>query len=130
MGQPSHRGEYPKDWATIAGEVKAAAGGQCVRCKAKHDPAIGYCLTVHHFDGDKANVAKWNLMALCQRCHLSVQARVDPAQGLIIHPSRWSMPYIAGMIEAGRTPRPPMYNLAKWIEEHGEWPDWAPKGST
>lgn len=33
-------------------------------------------LTVHHLDGDKANLAWWNLTALCQVCHLEIQAKV------------------------------------------------------
>ncbi len=34
-------------------------------------------LTVHHLDGNKANCRWWNLAALCQRCHLTIQGRVD-----------------------------------------------------
>jgi len=33
-------------------------------------------LTVHHLDEDKANCRWWNLLAACQRCHLSLQRRV------------------------------------------------------
>ncbi|MDD5305410.1 MAG: hypothetical protein PHS14_20110, partial [Elusimicrobia bacterium] len=33
-------------------------------------------LTVHHLDGNKANVRLWNLAALCQVCHLVIQGRV------------------------------------------------------
>ena len=129
MPQPAHRGKYPKDWKAIATRVKDAAGWKCVRCSHPHDAKAGRCLTVHHFDGDKANCADWNLMALCQACHLSVQARVDPAQGLIGDASPWSMPYIVGMIAAGRTPTPLGYDLSRWKRLHAEsgrtWPIWA-----
>lgn len=35
-------------------------------------------LTVHHLNGDKADRRWWNLLALCQRCHLQVQGKVNP----------------------------------------------------
>lgn len=78
MPQPRHRGEYPKDWPAIAKAVKDEARWCCERCGEYHNPREGRCLTVHHFDGDKANCSRGNLMPLCQACHLSVQARVDP----------------------------------------------------
>lgn len=52
--------------------------------------------TVHHFDGNKANVAWWNLLALCQRCHLKTQARVDPQVPYMFEHSEWLKPYVAG----------------------------------
>lgn len=130
MPQPSHRGCYPADWPAIAQLVKDEAAWCCVRCGHAHEPKTGYCLTVHHFDGDKANVARWNLMSLCQRCHLSVQARVNPEIGLLVKPSLWAMPYIAGFYEAGRGVPGPLYELPMWIWEYvatvGPWPEWAP----
>lgn len=133
MPQPQHRGEYPSDWKGIATLVKDEAGWKCVRCDHPHDPENGRCLTVHHFDGDKANCARWNLMALCQACHLSVQARVDPAQGLMHEPAVWAMPYIAGMVEARKTPMPPGYDLDGWKAGYERrwhvWPVWAPQVS-
>lgn len=129
MPQPHHRGEYPPDWKEIAERVKRDAGWRCVRCKAGHCPSEGRTLTVHHFDGDKGNCVRWNLMALCQRCHLSVQARVDPVQGLMGPPSAWVIPYIVGMVEAGKTPEPMPYDRAAWVaryeKEVGPWPVWA-----
>lgn len=125
------RGEYPADWRELADEVKADAGGRCVRCGALNCRETGHVLTVHHFDGDKANGERWNLMALCQRCHLSVQARVDPETPLLTEPSVWAMPYIAGFYEAGRGIPGPTYSLERWIETHererGPWPAWAPR---
>lgn len=90
------RGEYPDDWPAIAQAVKDAAGWHCIRCAHPHAPAAGRTLTVHHLDGDKGNCRWWNLLALCQACHLSVQARVQVAQ-VYMHPhSRWFEPYVAG----------------------------------
>ena len=53
-------------------------------------------LTVHHLDGDKANLAWWNLPALCQVCHLSVQGRITFAQLWLFEPLAWFLPYLAG----------------------------------
>jgi hypothetical protein len=53
-------------------------------------------LTVHHLDGDKANCRWWNLLALCQRCHLIIQGRVKPAQIYVFEHSEWFKPYAAG----------------------------------
>lgn len=126
------RGAYPDEWADLANLVKDEAGRCCVRCGAPHDPSKGRTLTVHHFDGDKANSARWNLMALCQACHLSVQARVDPPQGLmtIRSVSTWALPYVAGCIEAGESPAPKDYDLAHarmlYTDAGLDWPAWAP----
>jgi hypothetical protein len=53
-------------------------------------------LTVHHADGDKANVRWWNLLALCQRCHLEVQGKIV-MERVWPHPhSPWFRPFVAG----------------------------------
>lgn len=69
-------GDYPADWLVIAKRVKDAAGWCCIRCAHPHDPVVGYTLTVHHLDLNKSNCEWWNLAALCQRCHLHIQAKV------------------------------------------------------
>lgn len=89
-------GEYPPDWPQIAERVKAEAGWRCVRCDHPHDPDAGYTLTVHHLDGNKSNCEWWNLAALCQRCHLSVQARVVMARAWMFEHSEWFKPYAGG----------------------------------
>lgn len=123
------KGEYPGDWKEIARKVKADAGWRCVRCKHPNCYDSGHVLTVHHFDGDKANCERWNLMALCQRCHLSVQARVDPVVALMFDPSPWAMPYIAGFYTTEEATVPESYDITRWIETYkaieGEWPEWA-----
>ena len=88
--------EYPDNWREIATAVKAKAGGKCIRCGHPHDTAAGYMLTVHHLDMDKANCSWWNCVALCQRCHLSVQARVKPDQPYFFRHSKWFRIYAAG----------------------------------
>lgn len=87
---------YPADWGTIARAVKDKAGWCCVRCEHPHDPAAGYCLTVHHLDGDKANCRWHNLAPLCQRCHLRIQAKVVMDRAWMLEHSAWFRPYVAG----------------------------------
>jgi hypothetical protein len=53
-------------------------------------------LTVHHLNGIKSNCLWWNLAALCQVCHLSVQGRVDMEQMWLLEHSDWFKPYAAG----------------------------------
>ena len=122
------KNDYPACWPLLSRQVKDEASWRCVRCGHGHCPESGHVLTVHHFDGDKANGERWNLMALCQRCHLSVQARVDPEVPLMFEPAYWAMPYIAGFYEAGRGTPGPLYDLAGWREayerEVGPWPAW------
>lgn len=95
MGRKS-QGEYPAEWPAIAQQVKQAAGWCCVRCQHEHNPDLGYCLTVHHLDLNKSNCSWWNLAALCQRCHLHIQAKVDMAQIWGLDHTGWFKPYVAG----------------------------------
>jgi hypothetical protein len=53
-------------------------------------------LTVHHLDGNKANCRWWNLAALCQRCHLTIQGRVRMERVYPWPHSDWFKPYVAG----------------------------------
>ena len=72
-------GHYPAYWPVMSKQVKALAGWCCERCGVRNneDGPDGTMLTVHHLDGNKWNCEWWNLAALCQRCHLRIQARVD-----------------------------------------------------
>lgn len=87
---------YPADWHAIARAVKDKAGWCCVRCKHPHEPTAGYCLTVHHLDLSPANCRWWNLAALCQRCHLQIQAKVIMERTWMLEHSTWFKPYVAG----------------------------------
>lgn len=53
-------------------------------------------LTVHHLDGNKANDSWYNTLALCQRCHLEIQAKVDPDQPYFLEHAEWFKPFVAG----------------------------------
>lgn len=94
--RPHFRGKYPPDWDEIGDRVRSEAGGKCIRCGHAHDPQAGYALTVHHFNGDKSNCQWWNLMALCQRCHLRFQNKVNPDQSYMFEHAEWAKPYVAG----------------------------------
>jgi hypothetical protein len=72
-------GKYPPYWPIMSKQVKALAEWCCERCGVRNneDAPDGTMLTVHHLDGNKWNCEWWNLAALCQQCHLRIQARVD-----------------------------------------------------
>jgi hypothetical protein len=72
----------------------AALGGSLVR------EARWRILTVHHLTGDKRDLRWWNLAALCQRCHLQIQGRVNMAQVYPHEHSKWFRPYAAGYYAA------------------------------
>ncbi len=89
-------GEYPADWKEIAQAVKEEAGWCCVRCMHPHDIPAGFMLTVHHLDLNKSNCRWWNLVALCQKCHLQIQHKVILERLYMFEHSLWFQPYVAG----------------------------------
>ena len=89
------------NWADIANQIKEKARWKCERCGHSHQPEMGYTLTVHHLDGHPANCADWNLAALCQRCHLKVQARIlNIIQLWLLESEDWLIPHYQGMRES------------------------------
>jgi hypothetical protein len=86
---------YPDNWKDIAQAVKDAAGWKCVRCGHRHEQETGYVLTVHHLDINPANCAWWNIPALCQRCHLTIQSKVVMERYFMFEHSAWFQPYVA-----------------------------------
>ena len=79
-----NRDRYPPNWDAIAQRIKERAGWHCEHCGHPHDPAHGYTLTVHHLDMNPANCTYENLVVLCQRCHLRIQATYRP--GMLVLP--------------------------------------------
>lgn len=53
-------------------------------------------LTVHHLNGVKHDCRWWNLAALCQRCHLTIQSRVLMDRVYPFEHSAWFKPHAAG----------------------------------
>ena len=87
-------GQYAQDGKAKRKEARERVGNKCIRCKSPSVP--GKILTTHHFDGNKSNDAWWNLLPLCQVCHLQIQAKVDPEQSYLLEHSEWIKPYVAG----------------------------------
>jgi hypothetical protein len=75
--------------------VTNQTAGECVLVGRKV-VAEWRILTVHHMDGDKSNCEWWNLLALCQRCHLTIQTRLNPELTYFLEHSAWAKPYVAG----------------------------------
>jgi hypothetical protein len=86
--------DYNPDGQEKRRQAREAAGNKCLRCGSPSVP--GRILTTHHFDGDKANDEWWNLLALCQVCHLKIQGKVDPEVPFIFEHSEWLKPFVAG----------------------------------
>ncbi len=99
MGRKSI-GQYPADWDDIAEIVKKKADWKCVRCTHEHDIPNGFMLTVHHLDLNKSNCAWWNIPALCQRCHLSIQGKVIMERAWMFDHTAWFVPFVAGFYAA------------------------------
>lgn len=105
--------------------VRQNAGNRCMRCGHPYQPGGGewtpcdsQCvhlgplrnvtgsaeaqwriLTVHHLlhgHEAKRNLCWWNLVALCQRCHLTIQGKVVMQQIWPWEHSEWFKPYAAG----------------------------------
>lgn len=53
-------------------------------------------LTVHHLNGIKHDCRWWNLVSLCQRCHLTIQGKVYMDRPWIYPHSEWFKPFAAG----------------------------------
>ena len=121
MQQLEIRGEYPADIDAIFAAVKDAAGWRCVRCGHRFDRETGRSLAcdvlcdhqrgghrrgpevvrrlnygVHHLDGDKSNSRWWNLLAMCNSCHLHTQARVIVERPWLFAHSEWFIPFVCG----------------------------------
>jgi hypothetical protein len=69
--------EYPPEWSGVAKQIKDEADWECECCGHPHESEPPWVLTVHHLDGDKSNLNDWNLAALCQRCYLQIQTKLD-----------------------------------------------------
>jgi hypothetical protein len=85
--RPDQRARYPKEWKAVSLRIRERAGNRCEGapgiyddCRAengKPHPVTGsrVVLTVAHMDHQPENVADANLRALCQRCHLTYDAK-------------------------------------------------------
>lgn len=63
---------YPPNWRMIVLALKAERGSSCENCGTvgeKRNP-----LTTHHIDYKPSNCSRDNLIILCAKCHLQLQA--------------------------------------------------------
>ena len=94
-------GKYPPEWTKeLRQQIREEADNKCERCGHPHDPQNGYALTVHHLDNNKSNCARWNLAALCQRCHLHIQGKVFLPQFYMFEHTAWIVPHVRGYYES------------------------------
>jgi len=100
------RGEYPSNWKEIAERIKRKNNYRCERCGVKdsHNPKDGNLLSIHHMDGNKSNNEDWNLICLCQRCHLHMQ-HINIYQGWLFSDSfpEWFKPHLERWRNARKT---------------------------
>ena len=80
--------------ATVMWEENARGGPQLLQGDGVIE-AQWRILTVHHLNGIKHDCTWGNLVALCQRCHLSVQTRVVMGRAYHFEHSEWFKPYAA-----------------------------------
>jgi len=69
--------KYPPFWIIIRLYILARAENKCELCGAENykphwKTGSRVILTVAHIDQDVNNNNKYNLLALCQRCHLKI----------------------------------------------------------
>lgn len=96
----THAGPYrgrreSPDWTAYehAGEGAAVAGFMVAQGFAIE--AAWRILTVHHLNERKHDLRWWNLAALCQRCHLTIQRKVTMEVAYPWDHSDWFKPHAA-----------------------------------
>jgi len=87
---------YPDNWNEISARIKDQNNWCCERCGHAHSRDGWRILTVHHLVPDKSLCEDWNLAALCQRCHLHIQAKVNMFQEYMYPHSEWMKPHVEG----------------------------------
>jgi len=124
------RGEYPPEWPAVAWLVKTIARWRCERCGHLH-AAPPWVLTVHHLihhtgPQDKWNLQHWNLAALCQRCHLQIQHRVQFLQPWYFEHTPWMARHVEDYNEWARRngePELPLNGLRPALDHTDYWPE-------
>ena len=74
---PCDYSKYPEDWKEIRQTILERAENKCELCGAENykphwKTGNKVILTIAHIDQDRENNKEWNLLALCQRCHLKI----------------------------------------------------------
>lgn len=76
--RPDTKALYPKNWDEIAHRVRVERLYTCEGC-GQHGSRLRNPLTVHHIDFNPQNNSMDNLLLLCAKCHLRVQAHDYPS---------------------------------------------------
>jgi hypothetical protein len=98
-GHPYQKGQHGSGEWSPCDDGCTHGGPREARGVAMHEglqQARWRILTVHHLNGNKSDCRWWNLVALCQRCHLKIQGRVVMARVWPWEHSEWFRPYAAG----------------------------------
>lgn len=104
-GHPFVVGETPGEWSPC--DVYCTHGGPIRERSMEVDQdgvkgiriwheARWRVLTVHHLNGVKHDCRWFNLVALCQRDHLTIQGKVYMERPWLPEHSAWFKPYVAG----------------------------------
>lgn len=96
-GHPYSKGAG--EWSPCDELCTHGVGPTFTRARGEKVEAAWRILTVHHLltgQAGKRNLLWWNLVSLCQRCHLTIQRRVDLRRVYPWPHSDWFRPYAAG----------------------------------
>lgn len=95
-GHPYRVGQSRPEWSPCG---KGCTHGEPVRVVDGVTEARYRVLTVHHLllgTDAKRDLRWWNLVALCQRCHLTIQGKVRMERVWPYEHTEWFKPYAAG----------------------------------
>ena len=77
--RPENKARYPKDWKQIRQRVLERANNRCEFCGVENysirENGTKVVLTIAHLDHTPENCDMSNLRALCQKCHLTYDAK-------------------------------------------------------
>lgn len=93
---------HPDDWLALTKHKAPEMMGGMRSLYFERDPRLEAqwrILTVHHLQTGqeaKADLRWWNLASLCQRCHLTIQGKVQLPKPWIYEHTEWFKPHAAG----------------------------------
>lgn len=109
---PMDRSKYPPNWGEISWQVRNEAGWRCEGspmypdCRAAHrqpHPVTGseVILTVAHLDHNPMNNERWNLRAMCQRCHLAYDRGIHALHAKLTRAEKVGQLVLPGVLVEG-----------------------------
>jgi hypothetical protein len=92
--RPENKHRYPKDWKAISRRIRERAENRCEWCGAANGephPETGskVVLTCAHLNHQPEDCSPSNLAALCQKCHLTYDARHHAANAAETRRRQW-----------------------------------------